>query len=373
MKIACDAVDIKDPGLISKLTSNRTGKMKDYVAIYLVSVGKDNFENNAVEAAIKMINEEFKECYIIIADTLQRHNIFTENDVSHKIAYEQALENGDKWIKKYSEIFKQFLSIPYCIIRWDNLINNYEFEAKKSFFSSYIKESVILSTAMGESIAEYGNRLRKRIGEEYFQKITYKHKENCFDYLQEECVVISILPKLIDVKSHPPYVIVYPGKSTEILNANREIFIKNEYANMLENYNDFLDWVPFRFNKVKTDKKSHVIKLDNVDYINYLEDLKKIQIINEIAEKQLKLIGDILDEESLFKFKNILLENLLINKENTFFDIKIFFNNPMSTEYLADIFTKQLLTTFSIIEKKLANKCKANIIKILKKDIYVTL
>lgn len=48
--------------LVSKLTFNRTGKMDDYIAIYLISFGKENFEEEAVVSAIKMINQEFKQC-----------------------------------------------------------------------------------------------------------------------------------------------------------------------------------------------------------------------------------------------------------------------------------------------------------------------
>lgn len=223
--------------LISKLTSNRTGKMADYTAIYLVSVGKENFEGEAVSAAMKMINIEFKECYIVIADTLQRHNISTEKDISDEDAYQESLQDGNKWIKKYEQTFKQYLSIPYKIIRWDDLINCDEFKDREKSFVSQIKHSEILSEAMESSIIEYGVRLKKRLGEEVFQKVSLKHWKNCFTYLQEECIAITLFPKTIkdNSKGVTPFTIVYPGKATQILTANREVFIKKEYPEILAN------------------------------------------------------------------------------------------------------------------------------------------
>ena len=71
--------------IVSKLTSDRSGKMSTYVAILLVSVGKDNFEDNAIRSAIKMIDNEFQCCYIVVADTLQRYNIEVEKEISSVI------------------------------------------------------------------------------------------------------------------------------------------------------------------------------------------------------------------------------------------------------------------------------------------------
>lgn len=70
-----------DRRLVAKLTSGRAGQMKSYVAILLVSVGKENFEEDAILSAVNMINHEFDACCIVVADTLQRYNIATEKEI----------------------------------------------------------------------------------------------------------------------------------------------------------------------------------------------------------------------------------------------------------------------------------------------------
>jgi len=73
--------------MVAKLMSVRIGKMKQYVAILLVSIGKDNFEDDALRSAIEMINQEFGACCIALADTLQRYIIATNNSISPEDAY----------------------------------------------------------------------------------------------------------------------------------------------------------------------------------------------------------------------------------------------------------------------------------------------
>ncbi|MDF1757583.1 MAG: hypothetical protein P1U74_04735 [Legionellaceae bacterium] len=361
--------------LVSKLTSGKTGKMKDYAAIFLISVGKDNFENEAVEAAIKMINEEFKECYIVLADTLQRHNIATENELSEKEAYSEALKKGDEWINKYKSYFLNYFTIPYNIIRWDSLINDPEFKHREIKFSDYIGNNKDFSTAMNGSINEYGNRLLKHLGEEHFNRIQLKHKQSCFSYLKEECVAITILPKITPVNNNKatPSVIVYPGKSTLILTKNWEIFIKNEYANLIQNYSDFLNWIPYRFNRITkntVNESGSKQKINCADKQNDFLFLKQVQYINTLSEAMLVSVENTFNEQAMFDFKENLLEILLENKylcsENKILHGPSEF---LSIRSIAYTFANQLMSMFNTLEIKFSNQCKANIIRILKREI----
>lgn len=369
--------DNNDRQLVAKLTSGRAGQMKSYVAVLLVSVGKENFEEEAIESAVKMINQEFKACCVAVADTLQRHNIATEKEISNKEAYAESLIKGDEWIQRNTPYFVNGFSIPYEIIRWDGLINDPDFVQKEKKFSSCIAENTSLSTAMKESIDEYGKRLLKHLGEEHFERIAFFHENNCFSYLKEECIALTILPKKISFDNNElnPYVIVYPGKSTLILTENREVFIKNEFHDVLQNYSDFLNWIPYRFNRIKKYDNSCYLanslksKKDLVEIEDKFLILKQVDFINNLAEAQLESMGDLFNEQMLLEFKHYLLD-FFLNSELFSFELKSLLTSgkSFSIQSLAYVFGTQLLAIFNKLEKKFSNKCKANMIRILKRE-----
>ena len=238
--------------LVAKLMSSRSGKMKSYIAVLLISVGKENFEEETIKSTIKMINQEFKGCCIAVADTLQRYNIASENEISPQEAYEESLAKGDEWLERYTPYFDNTFEIPYEIIRWDQLLQEPFFNKKEQEFNHVLKSNSVFSQAMIHSTEEYGQRVQKRLGEEVYSRIFLRHQINCLSYLTEECIALSFLPKNIKLAGQSdPSVIVYPGKSTAILTANRDLFIKDEFNELSEQYDDFMNWLPYRFNKVK--------------------------------------------------------------------------------------------------------------------------
>ena len=361
--------------LVSKLTSGRSGQMKSYVAILLVSVGKENFEAEAIESAVKMINQEFKACCIVVADTLQRYNIATEKSVSEKDAYEEALKKGDEWLVRYNSYFLNNFKIPFEIVRWDSLISDDDFIQQEKKFSCCIEANEVLSNAMRESIDEYGKRLFKNMGESYFKQIESQHEKNCFSYLKEECVAITLLPKKIFTYSSDfsPLVIVYPGKSTSILTENRNTFILDEYDEIIRSYGDYLNWISYRFNRLKQHEVDAVskilpakLKINDADLKSEEFGLKQVSYINSISEAQLEFFSGVFDAQSLFEFKKHLLAFFL--EDNSFYLDEELLCGLLSIKSTAYIFHKQLMLMFNRLEKKLSNQCKANMVRILKRE-----
>ena len=130
--------------LSAKLTAGRSGNLYAYSAILLVSVGKQNFEDEAIRSAIQMINIEFPECCIVMADTLQRYNIATESNVSVEEAYNISLQVGDEWLKRYEEFFISHFTVPYSIVRWDSIIYDSLFKEAESRFHFHLdRKSVV--------------------------------------------------------------------------------------------------------------------------------------------------------------------------------------------------------------------------------------
>lgn len=365
---------INDKKLIAKLMSGRTGQMKSYIAILLVSVGKENFEDEALKSALKMINQEFKGCCITIADTLQRYNIATENHISAQSAYHDSLQNGDKWLEKYKPCFEEILEIPYEIMRWDTLISSPDFIIKENSFSLAINHISKLQQAMNHSIDEYGERLKKRLGENEFNAIFLQHKEHCFSYLKEECIAITLLPKHITLaeSENMPIAIVYPGKSTSILNMNRELFIQTEFSKQMTQHQDYLNWLVYRFNRVNTHdliqqgKKAQF----EADKKNVFSNAEQIDYINNLSEAQVYSIYHSLNDASILAFNTHVLDYLLGSKKLTDDSLQAFIDNQsyLSPHLLAYIFSTQILALLNKLEPHISNQCKANIVRILKRN-----
>jgi hypothetical protein len=68
-----------------------------------------------------------------VADTLQRYNIATEKEISDKDAYYESFLLGNKWIERNAPYFDGF-TIPYEMLRWDDLINAPGFIEKEKRF-----------------------------------------------------------------------------------------------------------------------------------------------------------------------------------------------------------------------------------------------
>ena len=356
-------LDKSDKEIVAKLMAGRTGQMKSYTAILLVSVGKENFEDDALISALKMINQEFKSCCIAVADSLQRYNIATEKNISPKDAHLESIERGDNWLKKYEKSFNQYLDIPFEVLRWDTLINDSEYKQKKDEYISIFNGCDALKNSMDNSIEEYTNRLNNRLEKAKLERVLEHSKNNCFSYLQEECVAISLLPKHINIlKEDAPVTIVYPGKATEILSTNRDVYLKNQHAQHLAEHSDYLNWLAYRFNKVQVKKEAHTKQSEETNYISERSFYQKqLALTNKILEAKLKTFHEGMDEAFMYEFNSYLLEKLFGDEKKA----KVTLTHE--PKVMANLFYNQLLEVFMVLGKSLTNQSKANVIRILKR------
>lgn len=91
---------------------------KKDAASLLISVGQTYCEGEKLEAAVDWINKNFSECFVDVADTLQRFNYMALENMSPTHAETVAYEAGNIWLKRNEKILKN-LSIPFTIRRWD--------------------------------------------------------------------------------------------------------------------------------------------------------------------------------------------------------------------------------------------------------------
>ena len=64
----------------------------------LISVGQPYHESDKFKATIELVGRKFKSCTLMLADTLQRHNISAQEGISEQEAYQTSLERGDAWL-----------------------------------------------------------------------------------------------------------------------------------------------------------------------------------------------------------------------------------------------------------------------------------
>lgn len=353
--------------VVSKLMSGRSGQMKSYVAVLLVSVGKENFEGALIQSAIQMINEEFHACCIVVADTLQRYNIATERQITPEDAHEESLKKGNTWLQNHQILFKNF-TIPYEVIKWDDLIGDPGFKKHEMEFLNIFLNAPQIQQEMHHSIAEYGDRLQRRMGVNQFSKRAVLHEQFCHSYLQEECVAIALLPhKTKLVEKNTPITIVYPGKATGILTTNRNLFLTKLFPNQFEDHTDYLNWLPYRFNRIRTDQdtpfSSKKIKRNKGEHFD------KIKEIHDWSEAQLFSLLSQFNDPCKYEFNThvlrYLLKNELSRQEISLEKLKAY--SSSLNQILAYSFSIQMFALFGTLEEEIANQCRANIVRILKK------
>ncbi len=205
--------------------AGKAPNFKKTSCILLVSVGKENFEGSALEAQLKLINAEFNDCIILVADTLQRYNFLAS--YTEILSEEKAREVGSEWINRHNHLFKQHLTnINYEICRWDEWIEKEGFLGKKIMIEQQLNSDSIYIEAMNKSINEFVTRCQKRITpDQFFNELEIT--ENCKNYLIEECAVLLMLGE-----ENYQY-IVYPGKETPILAATLD-FIHQQKSDCLK-------------------------------------------------------------------------------------------------------------------------------------------
>ncbi|WP_454781911.1 hypothetical protein [Legionella sp. WA2022007384] len=198
-----------------------------------ISVGQAIHEGEKFAAVIKLINASFKQCTILVDDSVQRHTIGIMNYAAPDELYQLAVQEGDDWLKRNEMAYNE-LTIPFEIMRWDdwynsqNYINNHirvqkEYNANESF-----------RDAINANIDEFLTRYLSR-----FSAVDVDHERAfslCLDYLIEECSVMCLwTEKAYDFE-------VYPSGRNKAMAATYEHLIKPYYP-------DYLRPVALRFKK----------------------------------------------------------------------------------------------------------------------------
>ncbi|MFC3909241.1 hypothetical protein ACFORL_09170 [Legionella dresdenensis] len=197
-----------------------------------ISVGQDIHEGKKFAAVIKLVNASFKECTILVDDSVQHHTMQIDNPASKEILYHQALEEGDRWLERNEAIFRE-LTIPYKILRWDDWLARADFSDSYDRVLNLYHKNADYQAQLHSNIDEFLARYLRMRG----TQVEYDRAFNlCLGYLLEECAVMCLWPK------NGYHFEVYPSGRNKAMHATYEYLIKPEYG-------DYLKSVALRFKK----------------------------------------------------------------------------------------------------------------------------
>ena len=176
-------------------------------------------------ATIYGITNNFKECTIMVCDTLQRHNLLVDGFEDISSAHEKAFEIGNDWLRENEQYFSLF-TIPYKVIRWDYWLLHEKYKFSRIKIDDFFEKNDKYRQAFYNATNDFVSRLEKRNTLKYFD--FDKAKALSLEYLKEECAVMLLWA---DNKYNFE---IYPSKRNDAMRATYYYFIANKYANVLK-------------------------------------------------------------------------------------------------------------------------------------------
>lgn len=196
-----------------------------------ISVGQKIHEGKDFYATVKRINSSFKECVILIDDSIQRHTMkFTKPYASKEIPiaevdlYKISIKMGDEWLIRNKNILDTF-SIPINIIRWDKWLFHPLFNERKKLIDNLYVNDNYFKNSVNITICNFLNRLivRNELVLDYETSFQY-----CIDYIKEECAALTLW-----TEENCNYE-VYPSGRNEAMIATYNLLIKDKHPNLLK-------------------------------------------------------------------------------------------------------------------------------------------
>lgn len=197
---------------------------KDSNAVLLISVGQPIHEGEKLRATLETINNNFKECDICVADTLQKYNYENYNEQKGDVE-DFAAQRGAEWIER-NKNFIQFLTIPHKIWRWDDFLEVPIFQQAREVLLDVYYNDESFKKDIDFTIEEYIFRCKKRNPETNVEQIY----ENSLEYLIEECTVYYMLWG--KMKEHQYRYIIYPNVISKALKVCYEKLALSNYPNL---------------------------------------------------------------------------------------------------------------------------------------------
>ncbi|MBB71943.1 MAG: hypothetical protein CMF50_06045 [Legionellales bacterium] len=188
-----------------------------------ISVGQEVHEGEKFLSTVRLVNEAFKECTVLVDDSLQRHTMSLFSNLSPDELYQQSIVEGDLWLERSHQSLAQ-LTIPNKIIRWDKWLYHSLYEKYHHEITALYDTSRHYKDFINTSIEEFLTRLLRRNAIEVSYETAFRR---CLDYLKEECTALRLWA---DTGYNFE---IYPSRRNSAMTATHKIFVKSESYNFL--------------------------------------------------------------------------------------------------------------------------------------------
>lgn len=157
-----------------------------------ISVGQSIHEGKKFEAVIKLINNSFENCTILVDDSVQRHTLAILKNLDAESLHDLANREGDEWLERNKSYYTQ-LTIPYDVMRWDYWLYHTSFHQSLEQVKYQYEENPAYRVAIHTNIEAFLSRYLKDVDPTSFD--VQRANELCLDYLLEECAVMCLWPE----------------------------------------------------------------------------------------------------------------------------------------------------------------------------------
>ncbi len=212
---------------------NKGGEEHDFAGktcVLAISVGQDYHEDQYLYSAIHLLNESgFAHCKVVVADTLQRHNV---DAASTAEALALSISAGQKWLQRNAPALSA-LTMDVTITRWIDELSDPKYSEWRRKIEQHFDESEGFRTAVQSTIQVFIDRLKIR---DPFADTDLAAKK-CLEYIIEE------IPIIMPLWAEQGYdYVIYPQKMTDAMAASRHFFVEPSLP-------DRVRWLPLKFKK----------------------------------------------------------------------------------------------------------------------------
>jgi len=221
-----------------------------------VSVGQSVHEGDRFAETIQSVDEKFRSWTLLIDDTLQRHTLMINSEMSENEAYKLSKILGDEWIERNFNCLSRLFGNSNAhkkieMIRWDYWAHHKKYEFHHGIIKDEYENNIEYQTSIDNTVDEFIRRYKNRLPDFHLFNESRAQKL-CRDYLFEECTALCLW-------TEGKYQFeAYPGPRNEAMSKTHSLFIAPKNPNMLNPIRIRFKSKKGNFNEESHENKSEV-------------------------------------------------------------------------------------------------------------------
>lgn len=221
-------------------------RFKKSSVVLILSMGQETAEWEKLAAQLELINNNFKECIVVLADTLQRYTLKVTEKLKYSEVYDVALQRGKLWLKRNQTVLSK-LTIPHKITTWNDWLEHPNYQENRKLIDCHFENSPSFKQAFLNTAELFYSRYQTRIGTVSSVSKREEDISYCLEYLKEESTIIMPIWAKEGINF-----IIYPSEIPEALQAAYECLVKPKYGDTVAR------WIPVKFKRYAAQKTSNL-------------------------------------------------------------------------------------------------------------------